>query len=304
MRVIVAGGTGFIGSRLVEHLLENGHEPVVLSRNKSKVEKRFGDRVVPAEWDSESSRGWIRHIEEFEGKVGIVNFVGESLDGRWTDEKKRRILNSRVRSGRAVSEACERAVKKPEVLVQGSAVGWYGPRGDEQVDESSEPGEGFLAEVCRKWEASTEAVEKLKTRRVIARTGIVLGEGGILKKFESSFKLYLGGPLGSGKQWISWIHILDQVRAITFLLESETASGPFNLTAPNPVTMREFTDALGRAMGRPSFFRVPSTLLRLGLGEMAEEMILHGQKVYPAKLLEKNFDFMYDSIDGALSQLE
>jgi hypothetical protein len=304
MRVIIMGGTGFIGSRLVELLLDAGREVAVLSRSKDSVRRKFGDRVIAAEWDAESSAGWLGLLDDAEGDVAVVNLAGESIaDGRWSDEKKRRILNSRVRSGNAVVEACETASRKPAVVIQGSAVGWYGPRGDEELDEDSVQGDGFLAEVCGKWEASSKPVEKLGIRRVVARTGIVLGQGGILDKFVTPFKFFVGGPLGSGEQWLSWVHMDDEVRALKFLMDAEDASGPFNITAPNPVTMREFTNYLGKAMNRPSFFKVPSALLKLGLGEMAEEMILGGQKVYPSRILEKNFEFEYPSIEGAFNEL-
>lgn len=304
MRVIVAGGTGFIGGSLVNMLIEKGHEVAVLSRDADKVRREFGDKVISAEWDARTAKGWLGVIEETDLAVGIVNLTGENLaEGRWTNEKKRRIISSRVNSGLAVSDACDRAAKKPVAVVQGSAVGWYGPRGDERLDEYSEQGGGFLAEVCRKWEASTKPVEKLGVRRVLARTGLVLGHGGVLDKFRTPFKLFVGGPLGSGKQWMSWIHIRDEVRAIIFLLENEAASGAFNLTAPNPVTMREFTDRLGRAMGRPSLLGVPSVVLKLAFGEMAEETILDGQRAYPSRLLEMGFEFDFPVIEKAFEDL-
>lgn len=304
MRIIVAGGTGFIGRHLVQKLVEQSREVVVLSRSEKSVRRAFGDTVVPAVWDAEIAGEWVRFLEDTDEEVGVINLTGESIaEGRWTGEKKRRIIESRIKSAGAIVDACEKASKRPAVLVQGSAVGWYGPRGDEELDEKSGPGRGFLADVCEKWESVSDPVEDMGVRRVLARTGIVLGQKGILEKFKTSFKLFLGGPLGSGNQWLSWIHIEDEVRALIHLLDADQAQGPFNLTAPHPVTMEEFTTALGRVMDRPAKFRVPSALLKLGLGEMAEEMILNGQKVFPSRLLEMGFEFEYNSVEGAFKDL-
>jgi len=304
MRVIVAGGTGFIGRHLVHKLLEKSHEVVVLSRSGKSVRQAFGDAVLAGKWDAVSAGEWVRFFDEGQEPVGIINLTGESIaEGRWTEDKKRRILESRVRSAEAVAEACHKADRRPQVLVQGSAVGWYGPRGDEELDEQSGPGSGFLADVCEKWEAASKPAEEAGVRRVLARTGIVLGKKGILEKFLKSFKLYLGGPLGEGGQWLSWIHVEDEVRALIHLLEAEKAQGPYNLSAPNPVTMGTFTEVLGRVLNKPAKFRVPSALLRLGLGEMAEEMILNGQKVFPARILEMGFEFQYNDIEEAFKDL-
>lgn len=304
MRIIVAGGTGFIGRNLVHRLLGQGREVVVLSRSEESVKRAFGDKAVPAVWDARTAGDWAKFLEEADEEVGVVNLTGESIaEGRWTGEKKRRIIESRVKSAGALVEACEKASNKPVVLVQGSAVGWYGPRSDEELDEKSGPGRGFLADVCDQWESASEPVEDMGVRRVLARTGIVLGQKGILEKFRTSFGLFLGGPLGSGSQWLSWIHIEDEVRALVHLLDTAEASGPYNLTAPNPVTMNEFTSALGRVMDKPAKFRVPAALLKFGLGEMAEEMILNGQKVFPSKLLEMGFEFEYNSVEDAFKHL-
>jgi uncharacterized protein (TIGR01777 family) len=303
MRVIVAGGTGFIGRRLVTALNERGHEVVVLSRSRARAGSVFGDEAGAEKWDARTAKGWVRLLDRAEEPVAIVNLTGENLAGRWTPEKKRRIVDSRVNSGKAVAEAVERAEVKPAVLVQGSAVGFYGPRGEEVVNERSDSGAGFLAEICRKWESSSESVEEHGVRRVVARTGIVLGNNGILGKFLTPFKFFLGGPLGGGEQWMSWVHMEDEVEGIIFLLENESADGPFNLCSPHPVRMEEFTKILGRVMNRPSWLKVPKPLLRAALGEMAEEMVLSGQRVEPKKLLEMDFEFRYPSLEGAFKEI-
>ncbi|MBS3787197.1 TIGR01777 family oxidoreductase [Candidatus Bipolaricaulota bacterium] len=303
MRVIVTGGTGLIGKELVKELSANGHEVVVLSR--SPESKRVPCDAKLVKWDAESAEGWQKWVEESEA---IVNLAGENIAGkglipdRWTPSKKSRILNSRLKAGEAVNEAIESADDKPRVLIQASAIGYYGT-GGEEVTEADPPGGGFLGETARKWEGVTRPVEKMGVRRAVIRTGIVLSsEGGVLPRLQLPYKFFLGGPMGTGRQWYSWIHLGDEVRAIRFLLENEKAEGPFNLTAPNQKRNNQFVRELGKVMGRPSYLRVPGFLFRSLLGEAAK-LVLEGQKVRPERLEELGFEFNYPVLSSALEDL-
>lgn len=300
MRVVITGGTGVIGSALARELGEAGHEVVILTRNTAKAGP-LPANTRAVEWDGRTAKGWSSLLD---GDTGIVHLAGEGIaEGRWTDEKKRRIRDSRVESGRAVLAAIQEAKERPRVLLQGSAVGYYGPCGDEVVDESHPPGNDFLGRVCVEWEASTAEAESLGVRRPILRTGIVLTpRGGALPRMSMPFRLGAGGSLGSGRQWFPWIHIADEVGAIRFLLEREDARGPFNLTAPNPLTNRDFSRALGQALHRPSFAFAPAFALRLALGEMAES-ILNGQRAVPRRLMELGYGFRYPEALPALQNL-
>ncbi|MGD2115570.1 MAG: TIGR01777 family oxidoreductase, partial [Acidobacteriota bacterium] len=242
---------------------------------------------------------------ELEGARAVVNLAGESVaGGRWTASRKRRIRESRLASTRAVCRAIERASERPEVLLQGSAVGFYGPReGDGRLTEDSGPGDDFLARVTIDWEAASRPVEEIGVRRCLLRTGVVLSTaGGALPQMALPFKLFAGGPAGDGSQWVPWIHLRDEVLAIRFLLETAAARGPFNLTAPEPVTNRELSRALGAALGRPSLLRAPSFALRLALGEMAE-VVLEGQRAVPERLLAAGFEFEFPDVRTALADL-
>lgn len=300
MRVVITGGTGVIGSAVARELGEAGHEVVILTRDTAKAGP-LPANTRAVEWDGRTAKGWSSLLD---ANTGILHLAGEGIaEGRWTDEKKRRIRDSRVESGNAVLAAIQEAKEKPRVLLQGSAVGYYGPCGDEIVDESHPPGGDFLGRVCVEWEASTAEAESLGVRRPILRTGIVLTpKGGALPRMAMPFRLGAGGSLGSGRQWFPWIHIADEVGAIRFLLEREDARGPFNLTAPNPLTNRDFSRALGQALHRPSFAFAPAFALRLALGEMAES-ILNGQRAVPRRLLEMEYVFRYPEALGALQNL-
>ncbi|HEX5760904.1 MAG TPA: TIGR01777 family oxidoreductase [Thermoanaerobaculia bacterium] len=300
MRVLITGGTGLIGSALARDLAAAGHEVVVLTRDPAKA-TGLAPGVAAAPWDGRTAEGW-GHLAS--GAGAIVHLAGENIGaGRWTAARQRRIRDSRVRSGEAVLAAIRAASPRPGVLVQASAVGYYGPRGDEPVDESARPGDDFLARVCIEWEASTAEAEALGVRRPVVRTGVVLArEGGALPKMLLPFRLFAGGPVGSGRQVLSWIHLADEVGAIRFLLERAGAGGPFNLTAPEPVANREFARAAGRTLGRPAFMPAPAPALRLALGEMAD-MLLTGQRAVPKRLRELGYPFRFPAIEPALQDL-
>jgi hypothetical protein len=300
--VIISGGTGFIGRALALELAESGNEVAVLTRDPQRAAALFGNRVRPVGWDGRTSDGWL---EFSSGALGIVNLAGENIGaGRWTAERKQKILRSRVEAGRAIMDAIEKSPEKPRRLIQASAVGFYGSRAEEKLDESASSGEGFLAGLTRTWEDSTAGAASFGVRRAVVRSGLVLDkDGGVLPRFLGHFKLFAGGPLGSGKQWISWIHRRDEVAAIRFLLEWEDLNGVFNLTAPAPLTMKDFARTLGRVLKRPAWFPAPAFLLRLLFGPMAEETLLSGQRVLPRALLKAGFRFSYPDLENALSDI-
>lgn len=299
--IVLIGATGFIGRGLVRALAGRGGI-VVLTRDPEKARRSFAENVTALRWDGLTAEGWSPWVE---GSAAVINLAGENLSsGRWTPERKRTILASRTGTGQAVVEAVKAAREKPRVVIQASAVGFYGSRGEETLDESSSSGSGFLAQVCREWESSTEEVEAMGVRRVILRSGIVLGrEGGALPVMARPFKLFAGGPLGRGRQWLSWIHLRDEIQAILFLMDNERARGVFNLVAPVPTRQRDFAAALGRALKRPHLLRVPAFVLRVMFGEKAAETLLVSQKVMPRRLLGARFPFRYPEAGPALGDL-
>jgi hypothetical protein len=305
MRVVITGGTGLIGRALARHLGAAGYDAVVLTRNLGKTGP-LPPGVRAEQWDGLTGKSWSRLLDS---ETAIVHLAGEGIaDGRWTPERKRRIRDSRVGSGQAVLEAIESASSKPKALLQGSAVGYYGPRGDDEIVEGQPPGHGFLADLCVDWEASTAAAESMGVRRAVLRTGVVLArEGGALPRMAMPFKLMAGAPLGTGRQWLPWIHMDDEVGAIRFLIERDDAQGPFNLAAPKPVTNRELGDVLERVLRRPSPLQalglgVPAPVFRAMLGEMADA-VLDSQRVLPTRLLQLGYMFRYPDADSALRDL-
>ncbi|MGC8837534.1 MAG: TIGR01777 family oxidoreductase [Anaerolineae bacterium] len=305
MRVIVTGGTGLIGRALSESLATEGHEVIVLSRDPARAQD-LPEGVQAVRWDARTAEGWS-HLAD--GAGAIVNLAGASIAGegllpkRWTPARKDLIRRSRLQAGRAVVEAVARARAKPRVVIQASGIGYYGPRGDEVVTEAEPPGRDFLARVALEWEASTAPVEEWDVRRAVIRTAVVLSRtGGVLPLMLLPFRFFVGGPLGNGRQWISWIHIADEARAIRFLMEREDARGPFNLTAPNPVTNQEFSRVAGRVLRRPASVRAPAFALRLALGELAT-LLLDGQRAVPKRLQDLGFAFQFPDLEGALQDL-
>jgi uncharacterized protein (TIGR01777 family) len=298
MRVVITGATGFIGKSLCERL-SGRYEIVGLSRNAEKAERQLGGLAKVVQWEAGRKGDWEREID---GAYAVVNLAGENIgSGRWTKAKKARILDSRIDAANALVEAVGRVKNKPKVLIQTSAVGYYGPRGDERLDDNSAAGSGFLSDVCRQVEAAARKVEQAGVRYVAIRTGLVLGlSGGALPKMMLPFKSFLGGHAGRGEQWLSWISLEDETAAIEFLIENEQLSGPFNLTAPNPVTAKQFAKTLGRVLKRPACLPAPAFVLKILLGQMAEELLLKGQRVLPKRLVEAGFEFNEKTLQEAL----
>ncbi len=293
MKVLVSGSTGLIGSALVRGLSADGHAitPVVRPSAKGRP-----DGVL---WDPEAG---TLDINGLEGHDAVVHLAGENIAGdRWTPERKARIRDSRVGGTRLLCDSLRRLDRPPRVLVCASATGYYGNRGREVLREESPPGEGFLAEVCREWEAATEGAARKGVRVVNLRIGMVLSpEGGALAKMLPAFRAGAGGRIGNGEQYMSWIALPDLVGVIRHALSSASLDGPVNAVAPQPVTNREFTKTLGRVLGRPTVALLPAFAARLLFGEMAEELLLSGARVEPAKLLSSGYRFLHPELEGAL----
>jgi uncharacterized protein (TIGR01777 family) len=301
-RVLITGATGFIGRALVSDLAAGGFEIIALTRDPGKSAVLFGPDVRSEKWDGRTAEGWGPLVD---GALAIVNLAGDNLaEGRWTRAKKARILRSRVEAGGAVVDALRPLRQKPRVVVQASAVGAYGSRGDEELDELSSPGGGFLADVVRQWEDSTREVEAMGVRRVVIRSGLVLGRGaGVFPRLLAPFRFFAGGTLGTGRQWFSWIHLVDEVRAVRFLIEREDLSGPFNLAAPGAGREKDVCRALGKALGRPCWLPVPAFVLKALFGEKARETLLAGQRVLPRRLTAAGFVFKYPDTAMAFEDL-
>jgi uncharacterized protein (TIGR01777 family) len=295
MKVVVTGGTGFLGGRLVDALRSVGHDVIVLTRRPPRA-------AGEVQWAPAAGLDvWARSVE---GAGAIVNLAGESIaEKRWTHVRKRALLASRLEATSAVVAALRAATAPDTAFLSGSAIGYYGTPGDQPLDESSPAGTDFLADVCRAWEAA--ALEAMPHARVVLlRTGLVLARGGgVLEQLELPFRFFAGGPLGSGRQVMSWIHREDWIAMVRWALARRDVQGPLNLTAPAPVSNREMASALGHALHRPSFMPAPAFALRLALGEMAEAGVLNGQRVLPRVAQSKGFTFAYPSLERALGDL-
>lgn len=290
MNVLVSGSSGFIGTAVTAALAAGGHSVRRLVRHEPKAADEL-------RWDPSSGR---LEPSALEGIDAVVHLSGETVAGRWTGSKKRRILDSRVRSTEALAGAIAASECKPAVMVCASAIGYYGNRGEELLTEDSGPGRGFLADVVRQWEQATAAAAEAGTRVVNTRFGIVLSpSGGMLGQLLMPFKLGVGGPLGNGRQYMSWVTIDDVVAAIMHSLTRDELSGPLNVTAPNPVTNREFTKTLGAVLHRPTVVKVPGFALKLVVGEFSEEA-LGSLRVSPARLRESGYQFRFEQLEGAL----
>lgn len=339
MRIVVAGGTGFIGRALVEDLASAGHEVIVLTRQRPERAASAGgaDGAVAGAKGEEAGRGSVEFVQwdpaedlsgaadgldeltaTVNGADAVVNLAGATLARRWTNASKALIIDSRVDSTRALVEAMEKADEPPAVFVSASAVGYYGPRGDQIISEDSAPGEDFLADVCRRWEAEAERAAggrgnagatgagvhasetgvATRTRVVLARIGLVLGDGGALGMMALPFRLFVGGPLGSGQQWMPWIHLEDAVGMFRLAIEKEV-EGPLNVVGPQPLRNKEFAKILGRVLGRPSFMPAPAFAMRTLLGEMAD-MVLTGQRAMPHAATAAKYKFRFEDVEVAL----
>jgi hypothetical protein len=300
MRIIITGGSGLIGRPLAASLAAGGHEVIVLSRAPQRV-AGLPAGVRAERWDGSTAAGWASLAD---GAGAIVNLAGENIgEGRWTAERKQRIIRSRVDAGAAVVDAVQRAAVRPGMVLQASGVGYYGPHGDEKLTEQVGLGRDWLAGVARQWEGATEPVEALGVRRVVTRSGVVLSTGGgALPRMLLPFRLFAGGPVGGGRQWLSWIHLADQIAALCYFIETEQARGVYNVTSPEPLTYAQFARAAGRVMHRPSFVPVPAFAVRLLFGEMATT-VLDGQRVIPRRLQEAGFAFRFPTIEAALRDL-
>ena len=303
MKILVTGATGFIGKPLVRALLLKGYDVTALVRDVPQAQQKLPYPMEFVSWDG-TEKGLSDQV--FDGVDGVIHLAGEPVIGkRWSEEQKARILNSRINTAEALVRKIEKRAgpSRPKVFLSGSATGYYGNRGDELLTEDSPAGTGFLSEVCQKWERVAAHIDNLGVRRVNIRTGAVLGRnGGMLKALLPVFKAGAGGPVGEGKQWVSWIHLEDQISAIIFLLENDRARGVFNGVGPEPVRNSEFSRYLAKTLHRPAFFRTPALGLRLALGE-ASEVVLESTRVLPEKLERLGFQFRFKRIDDALKDL-
>jgi len=305
MRLFIAGGTGLVGSRLIRRLQERNHQVVVLTRRPDVAKQKWGDSCNIVEGDPMQPGGWMDAVADCDG---VVNLVGEGVfNRRWRSWFKELLRTSRVQSTQNIVAALAKSPKtiagQPKVLVNASAIGYYGAHGDEELDEGSPAGDDLLARVCVEWEAAANAAARHGVRVAIIRVGVVLDkEGGALKQMMLPFKMFVGGRVGSGKQWVSWIHHDDLVGLILLALDNAEATGIMNGTAPNPVTNKALAKALGRAMHRPSFMPTPKFALRLMLGQVAG-LVITGQRVLPRRALQWGYAFKFPDIDSALQNV-
>ncbi len=294
MKILITGASGLIGKALHTSFEEKGYEMLLGSRSEPKddghirwnMDTGFADEDLPG----------------IEGMDAVIHLAGENVSGlRWTEEKKKAIRDSRVFGTRTIIEAFARLEKKPKVFITGSAIGFYGDRGDDEMTETSSAGQTFLAEVCREWEAESRRAEDMGIRTVLLRTGIVLSkDGGALATMLTPFKLGVGGVVGSGKQWMSWVSLDDVIAIINFALDNESLRGAVNVVAPNPVTNEEFTKTLGSVLYRPTFFPLPEFAVNLVFGEMGDALLLDSTRVIPKRLNDAGFEFKYTQLKAAL----
>ena len=301
MDIVIAGGSGFLGSALTRALAHDGHNVTVLTR-QHPAGHPTQPRTRAVTWTPDGKSGpWAAALN---GAAAVVNLSGESIAGkRWSPAQKQKLRDSRLRATRSLTTAIREAASPPPVLISGSAVGYYGDRGDETLTESSAPGHDFLAGLAKEWEAAASEVADI-ARVALIRTGIVLDRrGGALPKMLPPFFMFVGGPLGAGTQYMSWIHRDDWVRLVAWTIGAEAARGPLNATSPQPLTNREFSSALGRALKRPSILPAPAFALRLALGEMADALLLNGQRALPVRATDLGFVFRYTNIEDALGDI-
>ena len=299
MKILITGGTGFVGTQLTSRLIQDKHEVTILSRSA----KRSGEVPIGMSYlqgDPTQKGSWQEAIKNHDA---AVNLAGASIFAKWTEEHKKAIRESRVSTTRNIVEGIPSRPQKPFTFFSTSAVGYYGFCGDQELTEESSHGDDFLARIAVEWEGEALKAKEKGARVVITRFGIVMGEkGGALGQMIPLFKKFIGGPIGSGRQWFSWVHIKDLAEAFSFLLKHPEISGPVNVCAPNPVRNKDLAIALGKALHRPSFMPAPGSMIKLVLGEFGS-VILEGQRVIPKRLLESGFAFKYPAIDKALQEV-
>jgi uncharacterized protein (TIGR01777 family) len=301
LRILITGAIGFIGSALTRNLVDSGHEVIALTRKLAKNQPLSEQNVTYIEWDATTSRGWVNNLE---GSDVIINLAGANLSEiPWSAKVKRTILESRVNTGKAIVQAIMRVKHKPKLLIQQSASGFYGSRGDQSLTELSKKGRGFLADVCEQWENSTKMVVPHGLRRVILRTGVVIGRGAkFLNLTRIPFLMFVGGHPGDGNNWIPWIHLDDVVNVIQFLIDNGDKRDIFNLSAPESVNMKQFFKQYGEVLNRSSWLHPPEFALKFVLGDMAKEMIFVSQRMIPQRLIDSGYKFIFPELKPALQQ--
>lgn len=302
MKILIFGATGFIGKALTNYLYERNHEIAIISRNKAKAKNIFSMNIQILEWDFKNTDTLSKIISHIDV---IINLAGENIASKlWTKKHKVKIINSRILLGNLITDAIAISANKPELLIQASAIGIYGYDISNVCTENSKKGTGFLAYVSEIWENSTQKVSEFGVKRIVIRTGIVLGRnGGMFPILIKPIKYFIGHNFGKGTNWISWIHLEDEIKAIEFLIENNKSAGIYNLTAPQPVMSSEINKLIGARLKRPIWFKIPSSFLKLLLGEMAKELLLSNQKVKPEKLLSEGFCFKFQTIKEAIDSI-
>jgi uncharacterized protein (TIGR01777 family) len=299
MKILLTGGTGLIGSQLVRLLLDRGHQVVILTRNLAGKPAMTG--VQYAAWDGKIDGSWVKLMPAIDA---VVNLAGENIGGHlWTPAHKELVRTSRVQAGKVLVEAIRQSSRKPDLFIQSSAIGYYGPSGDQPLGEDAPSGRDWQSDICREWEGVTQPLDAMGIRRLVIRSGVVLSlDGGAFPRLLLPFKLFAGGPIGSGRQWLSWIHWRDEIEAISHLIHHTGAEGVYNLTAPEAMSNAEFGRLLGRVIKRPYWFPTPGFAIRLVLGEMST-LVLDGQRVFPQRLIESGFQFRFAKVQDALMDL-
>jgi len=294
MKILITGASGLIGKALQKSFRENGYEMLLASRSEPKDDQHI-------QWSTDTGFR-DEDIPRLEGLDAVIHLAGESVSGlRWTDEKKKAIRDSRVFGTRSMIETLDKLTDKPKVFISGSAIGFYGDRGKDELTESSPSGKTFLAEVCKEWEAESRRAEDLGIRTVLLRTGIVLSkDGGALATMLTPFKFGVGGVIGDGKQWMSWISLDDVVGIVNFALENESVRGALNVTAPNPVSNEEFTKTLGAVLYRPTFLPLPEFAVHMVFGEMGDALLLDSTRVMPKRINDAGYQFKFTNLKAAL----
>ena len=310
-RYLITGGSGFIGTGLIKQLLLENHDITVLTRNEVLTAQHFA-RVMDAEREDFQSKTKVKTIASLDAINPdqsfdvVINLVGQGIaDKRWSDEVKQQLMNSRINTTQELYDYLKEALIKPDVFISGSALGYYGVRNtDDEIDENGDTDNSFSSQLCQKWEAQARKIAELGIRTCYLRTGIVLGkDGGALSKMLTPFKMGLGGPIGNGKQWMSWVHLDDIVDMIRFAVENDAIKGPINATAPKPVSNNEFAKTLAKVLKRPAIFPMPAFVIKLLFGQMGEELLLAGQRVIPKKLSDEGYQFQYPLLETALRDI-